>query len=142
MKKNNNASPPAVKQYIKEVSDRLICPKGTKKFFMAQFEDMVCSYADEHPDVSYGELCKEFGMPEKISTDIVEKAEYREMLKKAKKKTTIWIIVAAIAVVIIALLIGLVVYLIKEYGGEVAVSPVYGAETIVQAVNNFGGFLS
>ena len=133
-KKNNNASPPAVRQYIKEVSDRLICPKGTKKFFMVQFEDLVCSYAAEHPDASYGELCKEFGEPEKISTDIVEKAEYREMLKKAKKKTTIWIIVAVIAVAIIVFLIWFIAYLIKTYSGTYAVSPAMDPETVAASI--------
>ena len=136
--KNNNASPPAVRQYIKEVSDRLICPKGTKKFFMVQFEDLVCSYAAEHPEASYSELCKEFGEPEKISTDIVEKAEYREMLKKAKKKTVLWIAVAAVAVVIIAFLIWFIAYLIKEYGSVYTVSPAYGHETIAETMIRIG----
>ena len=124
MKKNNDALPPAVKRYIEEVSERLICPKGTKKFFLAQFEELVASYADEHPDASYEELTGEFGEPEKISTDIVDKEEYREMLEKAKKKTVLWIAVAAVAVVIIVFLIWFIAYLIKRYGNAyVTISP-------------------
>ena len=141
MKKKNEASPTA-KRYVTEVSERLICPKGTKKFFVRQFEDMVCSYAAEHPDASYDDLLGEFGEPEKISTEIVEKAEYREMLKKAKRKTAFWIIFGVIAVLVIAFLIWFIAYLLKTYGGTYTVSSAYGREIISETACNGWRFLS
>jgi len=124
MKRTTEASPTA-ERYVKDVAKRLICPKGTKKFFMQQFKDMVCSYVAEHPDASYEDLQKEFGAPEKLSTDIVEKDEYREMLKKAKTKVIFLIIFGVIAVFVIAFLIWFIAYLIKRYGGTYTVSSAY-----------------
>lgn len=87
MKSRSN---PLVTQYLKEVSEKIVCPKGTKRFFLCELEQEVFAFAEENPELTAEMIYQAFGVPEKFASNIADQECYIELYKKAKKKATIW----------------------------------------------------
>ena len=85
-----NRSNPLVTQYLKDVSAKIICPKGTKRFFLCELEQEVLAFAEETPDLTMEMIYQAFGVPEKFASNIADQECYIELYQKAKKKATIW----------------------------------------------------
>ena len=128
--KNNNEK--LTERYVKEVSERLVCSGATKKGFLKEFKGAVDSFAAERQDLSMEDLYGEFGKPEIFASQFLEREDYAAMLKKAKKRTLLWIILTAAAVVIIGLLIAFIMYLLNTYGGEITVTAAQDVVTITR----------
>lgn len=126
MKNYNNAME---ETFLKEVSDNLVCSKNTKKFILKELRAIVYSFTQEHNDVNVEKLYEEFGDPKNFATEIVEKEEYKELVKKAKRKAWLWMAFSAIAVVLIIALIFMIAYIIKRLGGHFTVSDVESFDT-------------
>lgn len=119
MKNNKN---PSVKRYLKEISAVIVCPKGTKGFFMRELKQDVLSYAQEHNDITFEMLCKAFGAPEKFTAGLADDEVYANYLKIAKKKAKIWKWIGISAIVLALIAIGLCIFTYIKFGGTVEVT--------------------
>ena len=117
-----NRSNPLVTQYLKDVSAKIICPKGTKRFFLCELEQEVLAFAEETPDLTMEMIYQAFGVPEKFASNIADQECYIELYQKATKKAKIWKWVG-IAIGIIALLAIInLIFILQKNGGDVVIT--------------------
>lgn len=119
MKSRSN---PLVTQYLKDVSAKIVCPKGTKRFFLCELEQEVLAFAEEKPDLTMEMICQAFGVPEKYASNIADQECYMELYQKAKRKAMIWKWVGGLALCLAILVILLCVYLLRKAGGNVSIT--------------------
>lgn len=89
-----------IKQYLKEVADNIVCGKGVKRFYMNEIKQILVSYSDNKSDLTLEDLHREFGSPEKFATNLSERDEYSDLLKKAKKKSNVWMCIGIAFIVL------------------------------------------
>ncbi len=111
-----------VKEYLDKVGAAMDYPKRTKKYFLKELGKLIENYIAEHPDATVHDLENEFGKPEEYKDSLADKSTYCEMLKKAEKKSRIFLILCIILGIVAVLAIIAVVLLIKEYGSTVTIS--------------------
>lgn len=128
-----------VDHYLKQINGSLVGFRKTKKYFMREFSVLVTSYAEERQDVTIDDLHEEFGTPESFASQFTERTEYAELLKRAKKKSLLWMIAAIVGIVVIACLICFIVYLISQYGEKDIVSGVYEPAEKISKISQSGG---
>ena len=127
MKSRSN---PLVTQYLKDVSAKIVCPKGTKRFFLSELEQEVLAFAEEKPDLTMEMIYQAFGVPEKYASNIADQECYIELYQKAKKKATIW---KWVGIVVCVLALAILLYFIrvigKVSGDTVVTNPSDGASS-------------
>ena len=111
-----------IKEYLDRVSAGMTYPKRTKKYFLQELETLIESYIAEHPDATVQDLENEFGKPEEYKTNLADKETYREMLKRAEKKTRLFLILCIVIGIVAVLAICFIIYLIDRYGGTTIIT--------------------
>ena len=114
------------KEYLDRVSAGMTYPKRTKKYFLQELGSLIESYIAEHPDATVKDLENEFGKPEEYKTNLADKETYREMLKRAEKKTRLFLILCIILGIVTVLAICFIIYLIDIYGGTTYITNIEG----------------
>lgn len=103
----NNISEIELKLYFKDVTDKLICDRKQKKYFIECLKNDVKDFLAQTPDATLKQVEAVFGTPEVIAQSFMENSDSTEIKRKLDIKK---IITAAI---IIALLIYLVFVIIS-----------------------------
>lgn len=109
MKKNNRV----VKQYLKEVSDGLDCPRSVKSVFISEFKSDIFNYA-ANDIVDMDDLYDKFGTPESIADGFCDKNDYKLLLKKAKKRSFVMKLIFAVLIIILLAVIIFAALIIKD----------------------------
>ena len=115
---------PLVNEYLKEVSDGLVCPKARKKYVLDELETLIDDFVRDNPGCGIEDLLGEFGTPEKFREGLETDGEYAELYEKAKKKTRIMTVVSVLLALLLIFAIISIVIIIRELGGHVTISDV------------------
>ncbi len=102
-------------QYISEILKNLPFARKTRKYFLRELTPRIDCYCLEHPDATLDDLYLEFGSPETFSEDLADNARYREMIRTAKKKTVLFIVLSVVLALAAAVAVGFVIWLIWWY---------------------------
>lgn len=108
--------------YIKEVKKNLLCKKSESIFYTALLNDEINGFADEKENFTTEDLYKEFGTPESFAAKLLSNEEYHSLLKKAKKKALIWMIVAVAAIIVSVFCIGMISDMLEHLGGTITIT--------------------
>lgn len=111
-----------IKQYLKEVSATLSCPKGVKSVFLRQLKSDILAFADNSTVITVDELYRQFGTPEEIAAGFFDRDDYSAMLKKAKRRANIWMCLSIVATVLFIVTVIMIIEMSTIYGGDVTVS--------------------
>lgn len=109
-------------KYLREVESGMEYPKRTKKYFLKELCPLIDEYIAEHPEATVEDLYVEFGRPNDYKNNLADNEVYAAMLKKAEKKSRIFLILCIAFGIIAALAIAFIVYLIRQYSGTTGVS--------------------
>lgn len=97
----NNISEIELKLYFKDVSDRLICDRRQKKYFIECLKTDVKNFLAETPDATLKELDTVFGTPDIIAQSFMGNIDSTEIKRKLDIKK----------IIIVAIVIALLIYL-------------------------------
>lgn len=111
-----------IKQYLKEVSAKLSCPKGVKSVFLRQLKSDILNCSETNTTISVDELYSQFGTPEEIAAGFFDRDDYSAMLKKAKKRAAIWMCISVILTVLLVIAVCLIFKICFDLGGTAAIS--------------------
>lgn len=116
-----------IHQYLNEVSSVIVCPKGTKRFFLGELEQAIFAYAEETGPVTLETLYGQFGAPERYMTHLADDQLVAKLFKKAKRKARIWMWIGIIAVAIAVIAILFFLHLYDAVGGTFTVSDAHNS---------------
>ena len=114
-----------IKSYLKDVSSKLTCPRSVRSVFISELKNEIEDLIKEKRDLTYEMLCERYGSPDEIANGFYDRSDYSRLLQKAKKKAKRWKILCIIAVILLALAIGYLVYasiVLVSYSGTFNVS--------------------
>ena len=114
-----------VKQYLKEVAAKLSCSKGVKSVFLRQLKGEILAFADNNTIITMEVLYKEFGTPEEIAAGFFDRDDYSAMLKKAKKRTTFWMVLCIVLAVVLIVFATYFIEVVKSMSGSYEISESY-----------------
>lgn len=117
----------SIEEYLKKISDTLVCPKGTKKLVIAQLRDTLTSYFADHPDSKEEDLYAVFGTPERFAELLCERDDYVRMIREEKKRCKRIAFCCAVLTVLAVAFFVAVVLMIREAGGKITVTDVHAA---------------
>lgn len=121
MRKNDHI----IKQYLKEVSAELNCPKSVKSVYASELRNDILNYFSNNDSVSIDDLYDNFGTPESIADGFFDKSDYKRLLKKAKKKSLYWKLVVVGLVIICIAIIFLLICIVQNSAGNITVTNSY-----------------
>lgn len=117
-----------LRRYFKEIRQNLNCPETEKLKFLADFENSVNLYLEEHPQASQEDIIHNFGDPKEIAESFLEEEDFDGIREKIKMKQRILKIVALAAIILVAAIIILgAIFVIDTYSFNHG----YYVETIV-----------
>lgn len=128
-----------IKQYLKEVSAKLSCPKGVKAIFLRQLKSEIIAFADNNTTITVDELYRQFGTPEEIADGFFDRDDYSTMLKKAKKHAAFWMVLCVVLTVILIVFLCYFAYVIKNMSGTFEYSAPIEATNTLRNIFYFGG---
>lgn len=114
-----------IKQYLKEVSAKLSCPKGVKSVFLRQLKGDILAFSDNDTNITMDELYSRFGTPEEIAAGFFDRDDYSVMLKKAKRRAAIWMCVSVILTILLVIAVCLIFKICFDLGGTAKISDIY-----------------
>ncbi len=114
-----------IKQYLREVSAKLSCPKGVKSVFLRQLKGEILAFADNSTTITVDELYSQFGTPEEIAAGFFDRDDYSAMLKKAKRRAVIWMCASIILAILLIFATYMIVQMLSDLGGTVIVGNNY-----------------
>ena len=112
-------------KYLREVESGMEYSKRTKKYFLKELCPLIDEYIAEHPEATVEDLYGEFGRPNDYKNTLADNEVYAAMLKKAEKKSRLFLILCIVLGIIAVLAIAFIIYLIREYGGTTEVSNIH-----------------
>lgn len=118
----NKENSEVMRQYLKELSEKLNCPKSVKSVFISELTGDIEEFAEDRGEITIADLYKEFGSPQDISDGFYDREDYKDLLEKAKKKLFKWRVCSAVAFVFTVILIALLIYMLKESVGYITVT--------------------
>lgn len=119
MRKNDSK---AVRAYVKEITQNLKCSKFLAMAFKKKFLSEIHDYSDENGQPTYEALVERFGAPEDIASSFIEREDYAQLLKSAKRTAAVWRTIAVFCAALIVVGGIWLAILIKEAGGKVIIS--------------------
>lgn len=90
----------AVRRYRKTVKALLACVPVVRKRLLAQLNDSLQSYAEDHPQTDYEELCVHFGTPQQFVSELLASMD-GEQLQNELRRYRWRRVLAAIAAVLV-----------------------------------------
>lgn len=114
-----------VKQYLKEVAAALTCARGVKAVFIRQLKSDAKDYVQNTPDATKEDLIRAFGSPEEISAGFFDRKDYNLMLKKAKKRATIWMVTSIVLAIVLIVFATYFIEVVKSMSGSYEISEPY-----------------
>lgn len=121
-----------IRQYLSDVSDRLVCPKPLKVAFLGDMKENIRFFRSSGREITQEVLCKEFGSPEEIAAGFFNREDYEELLRKAKTRVIRWKIVSILVTFILLLTIIFTVSVIRDSAGTITVTNPYTVNTTTQ----------
>ncbi|MGM9681334.1 MAG: DUF6120 family protein [Eubacteriales bacterium] len=112
----------SIKQYLKEVSGNLACPRSVKTIFLQELKSEILSRQDGKDPFTLSELYHDFGTPDEIADGFFDRNDYDNLLKKAKRRTIISMCISIVTLILLICAIWLIVELLLTFGGTVTVS--------------------
>ena len=109
-------------KYLREVESGMEYSKRTKKYFLKELCPLIDEYIAEHPEATVEDLYVEFGRPNDYKNNLADNEVYAAMLKKAEKRSRLFLILCIVLGIIAALAIAFVVYLISRYSGTTEIT--------------------
>ncbi len=106
-------------QFTAEIFKKMSFSRKTKKYFLKELTPQIDCYCSDHPDATLDDLYLEFGNPDEFSENLADSARFREMIRRAKKKTALFIFLSVVLALAAAVAVGFVVWLIYWYSGEI-----------------------
>lgn len=113
-----------VRQYLKEISEALHCPKSAKSFVIGELKDSVLEFAEKHVAVTLDELYHEFGFPNVISDSFYNREDFKELMEKAKKNAFLWKCMGVVLPILLVVATTLAILLYKDIGGTITISDI------------------
>lgn len=111
--------------YLKEIASALICPKSLKSVFLSELRGDIETYTTSVSTVTEDDLYKEFGTPDEISNGFLDRNNYDDLLKKAKRKAFIWKLICIGVSILLIFFICLAMSLLDMNGDTINVSDAY-----------------
>lgn len=108
----NNISEIELKLYFKDVSDKLICDRKQKKYFIECLKTDVKDFIAESPDATLKQIEAVFGTPEVIAQSFMGNIDSTEIKRKLDIKKCI---IGAVAVALLIYLAFVVISLIDVH---------------------------
>lgn len=109
------------KKYLKAVGAGLDCTRAMKSVFLGELADSMDERFGESESVTFETLAAEFGSPDEISSTFHDRADYAELLKKAKRRLKMWRVAAILAALLLCAAVVLIVTIVNETAGMVYV---------------------
>lgn len=91
----------AVQDYRQQVDMHLAMVPAMRAKLLPELEDALCSYAEEHPDAGYDELCRRFGTPEQFASDLLAHMDGGQLQSQLKHYRWRNVILAVAAILVI-----------------------------------------
>ena len=107
--------------YTNSVKKNFAGKKSDRILYTMMLNDVLNDFANEKEDITTEDLYKEFGTPESFAVKLLSNEEYHSLLKKAKKKALIWIIVAVAAIIVSTFCIAMIGHMLGQSGGTITV---------------------
>lgn len=104
MMQGNSEFQKDLKKYKKSVRSLLLCNTEMSAKFMADFDNDIAAYIEEHKVSSMDEIYKQFGAPEAVAQSFFETADIKTIKRKISvKQTILCFLVALLAIYGIAM---------------------------------------
>lgn len=111
-----------IKLYLKQVSDKLNCPKAKKTDIIGQLKSEIAADTADHTTVSLDELYAKFGTPDEVAVGFFNRTEYDSQMVLSKKKNKRWKAFAITACLLVILAVLFSFWVAHEFGGIATVS--------------------
>lgn len=99
MMQGNSEFQKDLKKYKKTVKSLLLCNTEMSAKFMADFDNDIAAYIEEHQISSMDEIYKHFGAPEEVAQSFFETADIKTIKRKISiKQTILFFLVAVLAI--------------------------------------------
>lgn len=115
-----------IRAYVKEVKKDLKCSKSLSSVFRKSFLDEIHDFSEQcgaqGEAVTYEALVNHFGSPKEVANGFLDRSDYEELLKKAKRKALLWKCIAFIGIALLIFVIVLLILVARDAGGRVIVT--------------------
>ena len=91
-----------LKQYLKSISDLLLCKPKKRKQFMSDFSNSIDDFLQNNPDASINDLEKALGTPQEIAEEFMADVSPKDVKKRVS--------IARIAIIPITLGVLIIVF--------------------------------
>lgn len=105
---------PALKRYIRSISNALPCSGKMKRQVVSQIHNSIIDYVQENPDADFAAVQSHFGTPQEIAASYVDNQDTSALLRKMSIKKKVLTIVAGVMAIILLIWIGVVTWGIGE----------------------------
>ncbi len=114
-----------INSYLREVSSNLYCKKSLKSVFIQELKSDIENYTDSSVLVKKEDLYHEFGTPEEIANSLFDRNDYNLLLKRAKIKVFVCILIATVLFILLLVSGYVIIELFDLIIFEVTVTNVY-----------------
>lgn len=103
-------------RYLHSVCILMDCPPKEKDRLLSRLSNAITAYLEDVPESSEAELFANFGTPEDCAAHLLEECAPRVVIEERRKKTHHHRILATVLSVLLAVALGLAVYLWSNGG--------------------------
>ncbi len=91
-----------INRYIHRTKVLFPSIRRCERQYLSTLKINIMDYAEEHPDITYDELCSEFGSPADVLTSYLAGIDMDEIIKRINITRIVRIIATIIAIAVIA----------------------------------------
>lgn len=103
-------------QYLDSVQALLDCPQGERERLLARLGQAVAAYLEDVPEAGERELVASFGTPEECAAQLMEECDPGAVAAERRKKKKRHRITVAVLAAVLAVMVGITVYLWSNGG--------------------------
>ena len=103
-------------QYLDSVQALLDCPQGERERLLSRLGQAVAAYLEDVPEAGERELVASFGTPEECAAQLMEECDPGAVAAERRKKKKRHRITVAVLAAVLAVLVGITVYLWSNGG--------------------------
>lgn len=110
-----------LRQYLKSISDLLLCKPKKRKQFMSDFSNSIDDFLQNNPDASINDLEKALGTPQEIAEEFMADVSPKDVKKRVSIARIAIIPITVGALIIVAVCVLLIIDAYKNHNshGEV-----------------------